>query len=53
MLTMMIDLGHRSGVLAAMRGAGPVTVEALAEETSQSMRHLREWLSAMAQSLGT
>lgn len=45
---MMIDLGHRSGVLTAMRGAGPVTVDALAEKTSQSMRHLREWLSAMA-----
>jgi SAM-dependent methyltransferase len=48
MLTMMIDLGHRSGVLAALRGAGPITTEVLAARTDQSIRHLQEWLSAMA-----
>ena len=48
MLTMMIDLGHRSGVLAAMRGAGPVTVADLSAASGQSLRHLQEWLSAMA-----
>lgn len=48
MLTMMIDLGHRSGVLAAMRGAGPITTAELAGRSGQSLRHLQEWLSAMA-----
>ena len=48
MLTMMIDLGHRSGVLGAMRGAGPLTVASLSEKSGQSLRHLQEWLSAMA-----
>ena len=48
MLTMMIDLGHRSGALAAMRGAGPINAVALAASSGQSIRHLQEWLSAMA-----
>src|SRR4051812_32183315 len=47
MLTLMIDLGHRTGLLAAA-AEGPATSEELAERAGLSERHVREWLGAMA-----
>jgi SAM-dependent methyltransferase len=47
MLVMMIDLGHRCELFSALSN-GPVTAEGLHDATGQSIRHLREWLGAMA-----
>ena len=46
-LTMMIDLGHRTGLLDELAVA-PTSSAALAERTGLSERHIREWLSALA-----
>lgn len=47
MLTMMIDLGHRTGLLNALAKA-PVSSARLAAQTNLSERHVREWLSSLA-----
>src|SRR3954470_6650307 len=47
MLTLMIDLGHRTGLFAAA-AQGPATSEELAARAGLSERHVREWLGAMA-----
>ena len=47
MVTMMIDLGHRTGLLGALAG-GPATSTGLANRSGLSERHVREWLGAMA-----
>lgn len=45
-LTMMIDLGHRSGLFEAL-ATGPITSVGLAQTTALSERHVREWLGAV------
>src|SRR5947207_351718 len=47
MLTLMIDVGHRTGLLAAA-AEGPATSAELADRAGLSERHVREWLGAMA-----
>ena len=44
----MAYLGDQAGVFAAMDGAGPVTVEALAAKTGLNEKYLHEWLGSVA-----
>lgn len=46
MLTYMIDLGHRTGLLAAAAD-GPATSDELADRAGLTERYVREWLGAM------
>ena len=46
----LVALGDQLGLWKAMAGAGPLTVEALAERAGVVPRYLREWLSAMTAS---
>jgi SAM-dependent methyltransferase len=45
---LMMHLGDRLGLYAAMAGAGPVTPAALAERTGTHERYVREWLANQA-----
>lgn len=47
MLTMMVSLASRLGVLDDLGTSGPGTVEVVAQRTGLSARHLRELLSAL------
>ncbi|MEL6329192.1 MAG: class I SAM-dependent methyltransferase [Planctomycetota bacterium] len=47
-LSLMIAIGHKTGLFDAMDGAGPVTGDALAERAGLNERYVREWLGAMA-----
>ncbi len=40
-------VGDQLGIYKAMRGAGPVTSEELAQKTNLDERYVREWLKAM------
>lgn len=44
---LMISLGHRSGLLAGMAGAGWLTSERLASKCSLDERYVREWLNGL------
>jgi ubiquinone/menaquinone biosynthesis C-methylase UbiE len=44
----MAYLGHRTGLFAAMAGAGPVSAPDLARETGLQPRYVLEWLNGMA-----
>lgn len=44
MVALLINLGDRLGLYRAMRGAGPVTSDELAERTGLHERWVREWL---------
>jgi SAM-dependent methyltransferase len=46
MLTLMVDLGHRTGLFAAA-GEGPATSEELAARAGLNERYVREWLGAL------
>jgi SAM-dependent methyltransferase len=46
MLTYMIDIGHRTGLLKAA-AAAPATSPALAQRAGLTERYVREWLGAM------
>ena len=46
MLTMMLDLGHRTGLLNAL-AKSPASSAQLATDTNLSERHVREWLSSL------
>ena len=46
MLNYMIDIGHRTGLLAAA-AQGPATSEELAGRAGLTERYVREWLAAM------
>ena len=47
MLTLMVDIGHRTGLFEALaRGAG--TSRQIADRASLDERYVREWLGAMA-----
>lgn len=47
MLTMMVSLSSRLGLLDDLGGSGPGTIESIAQRTGLSARHLRELLSAL------
>lgn len=44
----MVVIGDKLGLYRAMRGAGPLTAEEVAERTGTAERYVREWLSAQA-----
>ena len=45
--TLMVSIGHRTGLFDALSDAGPLTSEALAERAALQERYVREWLGAM------
>ena len=47
-LCLMISIGHRTGLLDAMRGMGPSTAAEIAAHAGLNERYVREWLGAMA-----
>lgn len=46
-MLLMISLGHRSGLLAAMAGAPAMDSDTLAAKSGLNERYVREWLGAM------
>ena len=47
MLTLMISVGHRTGLYDVMSGMGPSTSEEIAAAAGLNERYVREWLGAM------
>src|SRR5437879_5658192 len=47
MLTLMISVGHRTGLFDVMSGMGPSTSEEIANAAGLNERYVREWLGAM------
>ena len=45
--TLMMSIGHRTGLFDALSDAGALTSEALAERAGLQERYVREWLGAM------
>jgi hypothetical protein len=46
LLSLLVDIGHRTGLFAAA-AAGPATSAELAERADLQERYVREWLAAM------
>ncbi|HEX5135611.1 MAG TPA: methyltransferase domain-containing protein [Planctomycetota bacterium] len=46
-LTLMISVGHRTGLFEAMRGRSPATSREISDRAGLSERYVREWLGAM------
>lgn len=46
-LTLMISIGHRTGLFDTMTGLAPSTSAQIAEAAELSERYVREWLAAM------
>lgn len=46
-LCLMISVGHRTGLLDAMRGGAPATSAEVAARAGLNERYVREWLGAM------
>lgn len=46
--TSLVLVGERSGLFAAMAGAGPLTSDALAARSGVPPRYVEEWLAALA-----
>src|SRR4029078_4573680 len=46
-LCLMISIGHRTGLLDAMRDAAPSSSAEIAARAGLSERYVREWLGAM------
>ena len=46
-LTIMISVGHRTGLFAAMKGMAPATSAEVALAAGLNERYVREWLGAM------
>jgi SAM-dependent methyltransferase len=46
-LALMISVGHRTGLFAALASSGPTTSAGLAEAAGLQERYVREWLGAM------
>ena len=46
-LCLMISIGHRTGLLDAMRGAAPASNTEIAAKAGLNERYVREWLGAM------
>ena len=47
-LSLMMSIGHKTGLFDAMDGAEPASSTDIAEQSGLSERYVREWLSAMA-----
>ena len=47
-LCLMLSIGHRTGLLDAMRLTPPATAKELADRAGLQVRYVREWLGAMA-----
>ena len=45
--TLMMSIGHRTGLFDTLSDAGALTSEALAERAGLHERYVREWLGAM------
>jgi 2-polyprenyl-3-methyl-5-hydroxy-6-metoxy-1,4-benzoquinol methylase len=48
MLSLMLSIGHRTGLLDTMSELEPATSEEIADKAGLSERYVREWLGAMA-----
>lgn len=46
-VTLMISIGHRTGLFDTLAGMRPDTSEAIAEKSGLAERYVREWLAAM------
>ena len=46
-LTLMLSVGHRTGLLDALAGAAPATSGEIAGRAGLQERYVREWLGAM------
>lgn len=46
-LTLMLSVGHQTGLLDTMAGLGPSTSAAIAEAAGLNERYVREWLGGM------
>ncbi|MGV7221929.1 MAG: class I SAM-dependent methyltransferase [Nitrospinales bacterium] len=46
-LSLMLSIGHRSGLFDAMAGMDPATSEEIAEKAGLNERYVREWLGSM------
>ncbi|MFW5925325.1 MAG: class I SAM-dependent methyltransferase [Myxococcota bacterium] len=46
-LTLMVSIGHRTGLFDAMAGMAPATSAEIAERAGLDERYVREWLGAM------
>lgn len=46
-LAVMISIGHRTGLFAAMRRIGPATSREIADAAALDERYVREWLGAV------
>src|SRR3546814_1904692 len=46
-LGLMMSIGHRTGLFEALKAAGPVTSQELADRAGLNERYVREWLGAM------
>jgi 2-polyprenyl-3-methyl-5-hydroxy-6-metoxy-1,4-benzoquinol methylase len=49
-LCLMLSIGHRAGLLDAMRGQPPSTSDEIAKRAALNERYVREWLGAMVTS---
>jgi ubiquinone/menaquinone biosynthesis C-methylase UbiE len=47
-LSLMISVGHRTGLFDSMRGLPPATSQEIAKKAGLNERYVREWLGAMA-----
>ncbi len=47
-LSLMMSIGHKTGLFDVMDGEAPATSSEIAERSGLSERYVREWLSAMA-----
>ena len=48
MLSLMVSIGHRTGLFDRMATLGPSTATEIARATSLNERYVREWLSSLA-----
>jgi hypothetical protein len=46
-LSLMMSIGHRTGIFDAMRALPPSTSEEIAKASGLNERYVREWLGAM------
>ena len=46
-LSLMISIGHRTGLFDTMRGLAPATSQEIANKAGLNERYVREWLGAM------
>lgn len=46
-LSLMISVGHRTGLFDSMRGLPPATSQEIADKAGLNERYVREWLGAM------